>query len=332
MSEQATRSVRKISFKPLAFESLGVRSMASLIETPDLRILVDPGVSLGIRFGLLPHPQEYKARAELRDLLGEASQRADVIAVSHYHYDHYTPNFTENVLIGSSPEEAVRLIQDKILFVKDFRTQINPSQRRRGWFFQRFAEKHSKEMHAADGKEFSFGGTKLRFSKPVYHGESGSGLGWVLMLIVSYGEEKVMHASDIQGPIDETALTEILPEKPELLVVGGPPLYLSGSTVKEDLITRGRENLIRTCEKIPVSIVDHHLLRSADWKTFIEPAIEAANSKGNVVLSAAEYEGSPNRLLECRREELYEQDPPSLEFRTWTRLPKEKRRTEPPPV
>jgi len=322
----------KISFKPLAFESLGARSMASLIETPDLRILVDPGVSLGIRFGLLPHPQEYKARTQLRHLLSEASHKVDVITISHYHYDHYTPNFTENELIGASPDEAARLIQDKILFVKDFRTQVNASQRRRGWFFQRFAKKHSREMHIADGGEFSFGGTKLKFSKPVYHGESGSGLGWLVMLTVSYGDEKVMHASDIQGPIDESALAEILSESPRLLAVGGPPLYLSGATVKEDFIIRGRENFTKICEKTPISIIDHHLLRSADWRTFIEPAVEAANSRGNKVFSAAEYRDLPNRLLECRREKLYEQDPPSHEFKEWTRMPRDKRRVEPPPV
>jgi predicted metallo-beta-lactamase superfamily hydrolase len=48
-----------IQLNPLAFESLGVRSMASKVVTPDIKILIDPGVSLGIRFGLLPHPEEY---------------------------------------------------------------------------------------------------------------------------------------------------------------------------------------------------------------------------------------------------------------------------------
>jgi predicted metallo-beta-lactamase superfamily hydrolase len=152
------------------------------------------------------------------------------------------------------------------------------------------------------------------------------------MLTVSYDDEKIMHTSDIQGPIDELALTEILSENPRLLAVGGPPLYLSGATVKEDLIIRGRENFTKICEKTPISIIDHHLLRSADWRTFIEPAVEAANSRGNRVFSAAEYRDLPNRLLECRRGELYEQDPPSHEFKEWTKLPKDRRRVEPPPV
>ena len=56
-------STAGLNFKiiPLAAESLGVRSMCTYVETPDLRILIDPGVSLGPRFGLLPHPKEYEA-------------------------------------------------------------------------------------------------------------------------------------------------------------------------------------------------------------------------------------------------------------------------------
>lgn len=324
--------MKEISLVPLAFESLGVRSMASLIHTPDLHILVDPGISLGIRFSLLPHPEEYRVRAQLRKQLTEASKKADVITVSHYHHDHYTPNYTENVLIGSSPEEAQEIIQDKTLLVKDFRTRINPSQRRRGWLFHRFAEKHSKDILVADGNDFPFGATTLKFSKPVFHGESGSGLGWIVMLTVSYGEERVTHASDVQGPMDETAVGTILSDGNVMLVLGGPPLYLSGSLVKEEQIMRGRENLIRLCQEVPTVILDHHLMRSPDWRAFIEPALQAAESNGNVIQSAAEYKRLPNRLLECKRRELYSESPPSREFLKWTRLPKDKRRLEPPPV
>ncbi len=321
-----------ISLKPLAFESLGARSMSSLIETPDAQILVDPGVSLGMRFGLLPHPEEYRVRTELRNLLREASMKADVVTISHYHHDHYTPNYTENVFIGSSPEEAETLIRDKTLLVKDYRTDVNPSQRRRGWLFHRFAEKHAKNILVADRGEFHFGATRLKFSQPVFHGERGSSLGWVIMLTVTHGDERVTHASDIQGPMDEATLDAILQEKPDLLLVAGPPLYLSDSMVKIELINRGRENLMKLSEKVPTSILDHHLLRSPDWKTFVDPVLRRARSRGNIVQSAANYNGLPERLLECRRRDLYREEPPSSEFMAWTRLPDDRRRLEPPPV
>jgi predicted metallo-beta-lactamase superfamily hydrolase len=130
-----------IQLNPLAFESLGVRSMASKVVTPDIKILIDPGVSLGIRFGLLPHPEEYKIRSQLRKVISKEAEKADIITISHYHQDHYTPNYVENILIGSSPEEAEHIINGKVLIVKDYRIKTNASQRKRGWFFNRFARK-----------------------------------------------------------------------------------------------------------------------------------------------------------------------------------------------
>lgn len=51
---------------PLAFESMGVRSMATFIET-DHKILIDPGTSLGAkRFGLPPLKTEFNALHETR--------------------------------------------------------------------------------------------------------------------------------------------------------------------------------------------------------------------------------------------------------------------------
>lgn len=47
---------------PLAAESFGARSMCTYVETRDVKILLDAGVSLRPkRFGLPPHPLEFKA-------------------------------------------------------------------------------------------------------------------------------------------------------------------------------------------------------------------------------------------------------------------------------
>ena len=51
-----------IRLVPLAAESLGVRLMCTYVENPDAKILLNAGVSLGPkRFGLPPHPEEFKA-------------------------------------------------------------------------------------------------------------------------------------------------------------------------------------------------------------------------------------------------------------------------------
>jgi len=81
----------KIKVKPIASENLGVRSMALYAETPDVRILFDLGVSLGLRFRLLPHPIEYRRLYESREELRVYVEKAEVVTASHYHFDHITP-------------------------------------------------------------------------------------------------------------------------------------------------------------------------------------------------------------------------------------------------
>ena len=332
MVELGLGQMGKIVVEPLAFESLGVRSMSCLIETPDIKMLVDPGIALGPRFGLLPHPKEYRVRSQLRSVLIKESHKADVITISHYHHDHYTPNYVENVFIGSSPEDATSIIQDKTLIIKDFRENVNASQRRRGWLFWRFAQKYSKEVLIADGKEYQFGETKIKFSKPVPHGEAGSSLGWVTMLVVNFDGLKVMHASDIQGPIFEGTVDSILQENPEILIAGGPPLYLAGGLVDEIVVRRSKGNINRLCQTVENVILDHHVMRSLDWHIFLESARRNAESIGHILQSAARFKGLEENLLEARRIELYKEEPPNSDFLAWTKLPWDRRRVEPPPV
>ena len=59
------KELKKIEVHPLAYESLGVRSMSTFIQTPDVSLLIDPGVTLGPRRPIIPHPKEYVARARV---------------------------------------------------------------------------------------------------------------------------------------------------------------------------------------------------------------------------------------------------------------------------
>lgn len=97
---------------PLAFESLGVRSMATLIQT-DQNILIDPGTSLGPkRFGLPPWKTEFEALYETRASIQKHAQLADIITISHYHHDHFTP-FTLGRFLDSSLNMQKRFISIK---------------------------------------------------------------------------------------------------------------------------------------------------------------------------------------------------------------------------
>jgi hypothetical protein len=316
---------------PLADESFGVRSMCTYVETPDVRILVDPGVSLGPRFALAPHPNEYRALTESRGRIEEFADRAEVVTISHYHFDHVSPAYTDYVWHWSSLESARRIYQGKLVLAKDIQSRINPSQRRRGWLLRRTAGVFMKEVRSADGEVFDFGGTRLKFSEPVFHGEDAA-LGWVLMLSISVGDKKVMHASDVQGPIFDETLKIILGEAPDLLIVGGPPSYLSNFMVNEKTVQQGMRNLATLVENVPTVVLAHHLLRDGDWTELARPAFEVAEAAGHRLVTPAEFAGRRNNLLESRRQELYSSEPPAEAFIRWTKLPMLKRQETAPPL
>jgi predicted metallo-beta-lactamase superfamily hydrolase len=317
---------------PVGFESFGVRSMCTFLESPDVRILIDAGVALGPRFGKLPHPREYQALNLCRSKIREYATKADVITASHYHNDHHTPNYTDTVWLGSSAQESEQIYRDKTVLVKDIRNSINFSQRRRGWMFQRFLKKVGCKCKIADGKTFEYGATKIKMSQPVPHGEAQSGLGWVIMTAIESQEQKFLHASDVQGPMAKQTARIILRENPDQLILGGPPVYLEGVKVGKEEIRDGLKNAAVLAGRIPTLVLEHHLLRAEDWRDRAKLVYGAAGKAGNSVTTAAEYAGKPPQLLEAIRPHLYEQEPPSEEFLKWSKLKREKQRTQQPPI
>lgn len=333
MSLESVKPLRYIRVEPLASESLGVRSMCLYVETDDVKMVLDPGVSLGPRFGKLPHPREYRALGEARRRIRSYASKAYVATVSHYHYDHITPPFESDwVWTWSNREECMAIYSGKLMLVKDIRRRINLSQRQRGWILQKFVSEVAERVEVCDGKTFEFGDTVLRFSEPVPHGEGGSALGWVLMVTVESRGEKMLYCSDVQGPISTETLKIILAEKPNMVVVGGPPLYLAGFRVRRESVDRGLENLARLVSTVPTTVVDHHLLRDRGWRDAARQAFSEADRRGNMLCTAAGFLGLKDNLLEAYRAELYEEEPPSREFIRWTRLPADKRRRVEPPI
>jgi predicted metallo-beta-lactamase superfamily hydrolase len=325
--------LKNIRVKPLAAESLGVRSMCTYVETPEVRILLDPGVALGPRFRLLPHPIEYKALSESRERILEYAAKAEVVTASHYHFDHVSPPLSsDSVWTWSSKEVAQQIYGDKILLLKDIRERISFSQRKRGWIFRKVLEPLAKKVLPCDGTSFSFGDTKLRFSDPVVHGEEGGGLGWVVLLKISRLGESFMFCPDVQGPMSQETLNLILSEKPDMAMVGGPPLYLAGFRVSEESVRMGIYNLAKLTKVVRSIILDHHLLRDINWRSFAAPAYEEAALNDCQILTAAESLGLSPRILEAQRRNLYESEPPSEAFERWLRLPHEKRRLQKPPL
>lgn len=324
----------KTRVRPLASESLGVRSMATFIETPDVKILFDAGAALGFRAGLLPHPSEYEALAHARQEIRDFAAKADIVTISHYHFDHYTApwNQQDTVWTWSNIDESKTIYGGRVVYAKDYREAINPSQRRRGYIFHKIAERFVGELKISDSASFDIGTTHLQFTPPLAHGEDESPMGYTVGLSVERGNDKVMICSDIQGPISETTLKYILKMNPRLLILGGPPLYLEGYRVSAESISHARSNLRCLVKSIPSIIVDHHLLRSEDGLKMVTMERKIAAEYGNKLQTMAEFSGRENNLLEARRRLLYEEAPPHPEFQKWLKLPRRQREVTLPPL
>jgi predicted metallo-beta-lactamase superfamily hydrolase len=280
---------------------------------------------------LTPHPFEFQALREARVRIAEFAEKADVVTISHYHFDHHTPSYEDWLSHWTDAETARQIYQDKLVLAKNYRSSINPSQRRRGWIFRKTGGRYARKLLFADSCDFSFGETRMRFSRPVPHGLPDTPLGWVLMAIIEYEDEKVLHASDVQGPMDKATLQVILAEEPQLLIVGGPPLYLADFKVTDQQIQQGLRNLETLARTIPVTIVEHHLLRDLEWRQSIQEIFKSARKSGNKLASAAEFLGKEDKLLEAKRKPLFEETPPGPDYKKWTKLPEQKRRRTKPP-
>lgn len=320
----------KLQIKPIAAESLGVRSMATFVKTPDTTIVIDPGCSLGQRVRLDPHPKEYDALFRANQQLVTACEEAEILAISHYHYDHLKPTFTDYHFILSNRDFAEILYSDKIILAKDFRENINHSQRERGYYFKKFTKNFVKEIVWADSKSLEFGNTIIEVSQPLSHGEHDSKQGFVIAFTIKYEDERFLFAT-VQGPIIPATLKYILSINPTIAYIGGPPLYLKDFRILETTLNLAQNNMVSLMKQISTVIFDHHLLRDPNWKEWMSPIYQEAASSTHWVGSAAEYIGKETTILEANRRDLYTKEPPTKEFIKWTKqTDKFKKETLPP--
>lgn len=268
--------------------------MATYVETDDLKVLIDPSVALGPkRYGLPPHPIEIKRMNELWDDVKKYAKKSDVLVITHYHYDHHNP---------AEPG----LYKDKIIYIKDPERNINRSQSVRSSFFLGKVEGLPSKQEAADGKEFHYGSTTIKFSPAVFHG-TGSRLGYVIETSISCCGEKVVHTSDVEGPVTESQAAFIIHENPDLLILDGPMTYMLGFRYSKESLRSAIGNINNIIKNTSVKsiIADHHLLRDLLYKERLASVYDYASENDKAVLSAAEYAGRETEMLEARRKELY---------------------------
>ncbi len=348
--------VGKLTFEPIWFDSLGAKSSCTLVKTPDISVLIDPGAA--VMQPSFPASWTKKLywyqRAELA--IKQAAKRADVIVISHYHYDHFT-DFDR------------QLYEGKLLLVKNPNNWINDSQRGRAesffdtlcrefggigladvvrerkperyrnpldeiprardkdfgdynrrrkqlfrkglkWLGNRVKNWNSvkwipelgfKDIDAKfpEGKEFKFGRTKLRFTLPMFHGIEFSRVGWVFATVIEHGGEKLIHSSDLDGPIIEDYADWIIRENPDVLILDGPMTYMMGYLLTKTTMGRVMANVVRILKESDVELLiyDHHLPRESKFREHTREVWGAGERWGKKVLTAAEYLGKKPAVL-----------------------------------
>jgi hypothetical protein len=283
-----------MQIKILGTESLGVRGLSCLVESGDRVIVIDPGMALGYhRYGLLPHPAQVAVGERIREEILAALQRATDVVFSHYHGDHVPlakPNPYQVDLKAAGP-----LIQDARIWAKGLKG-LNPQMETR-----RSALAETLGAVLPEVERWSEG--ILAFSPSLPHGEPNSKLGTVMMTRVESESQVFVHASDIQL-LDEEPVSLILDWEPDVVLAGGPPLYLD--FMGKELREKAWKGALRLAEGVETLILDHHLLRSMEGLGWIE---ELSLAVGKRVYCAADFMSLPRRLLEAQREALYAEMP-----------------------
>jgi predicted metallo-beta-lactamase superfamily hydrolase len=268
---------------PIASDSMGVRSMATYVETKDAKILIDPK-----RYGLPPAKIEVDTLLKMKQDIAKRAETSDILIISHYHYDHYDPH--------------EQFYEGKKVFAKDIRNHINKSQTERGREFKQIVQEACNLIYCDDSTH-QVGDTEIRFSPPFFHGPSQVKLGYVLMTMIDDGRQRLLHASDVQGPVTTEAKEYIISQHPDLLIMDGPPTIFLGWKFSMNDLKEAQKNLIEIVETIQCELIlDHHLLRDIKYK---ENFPEIYKTPDFSVKTFAEYLGENNNTLEAHRKELW---------------------------
>ena len=145
----------------------------------------------------------------------------------------------------------------------------------------------------ADGLKFEFDGVKVKFSEPLFHGIEFDRTGWVLSVLVDDGRERLLYSSDLMGPQIEDYATRIIRERPDAIILDGPPIYLFPYMMNRVNLGRAVENAARIVRESGARLViyDHHLMRKKGYMKYVGKVYEEGRRAGTKVLAASELLG-----------------------------------------
>lgn len=275
-----------MQIKILGAESLGVRSLCTVVMTSNRKVVIDHGIALGFRrHGLLPHPAQVIASERTKRLIKKALEDATDIVISHYHGDHHP-------LVDANPYQLSVERVAKLCIRPSFWTKgtkdLSYNQAHRA---KALAKTLGRTLPVAEGMS----NEALSFSLPVPHGERGRRGGTVMMTRIEEDDEVFVHASDIQMLSDE-AIGKIIAWQPNIVLASGPPIYLPSLTLQEqeDALRR----TLRLAKKVDTLILDHHLMRSTKGEQWLD---YVSSLTGHKIVCVADFMGFHRNLLEAER-------------------------------
>jgi hypothetical protein len=278
----------------ISTESLGARGMCTMVETKSRRILIDPGIALGlVRHGLLPHPCQIARGAELREKIVRAFMQATDVVLSHYHGDHIP-------LAAANPYQLLlRRVAGRL---ENIRLWGLSPQNTGAAIYNR-----AKDIEEAAGVSILPGeghdDGQLQISEAMPHGRYSQKVNMVMMSRIEEDGFVFVHASDIQL-IERNPVQQIIDWHPDVVFVSGPPLYID--TLSAEVRAAAWGNALALAESIGTLIIDHHLLRCWEGVEWLD---RVARGSGNRVICAADYQNKRRRFLEADRERFYRVQP-----------------------
>lgn len=272
---------------PVAFDSFGVKGMCTRIETPDLIVTIDPGVSIQTGESPLPEKTRIQLLSQFEEQVLASSERSDAIVISHYHLDHFLCRREPKVYAG------------KIIFAKALDDLPEKQQETAKKFFKTI-DGLPKEIIWADARKFKFKKTEISFSEPIWHGKADAEPGRVMMTVIIRGKNRVLISSDIAGPVDEKTTDLICEFNPQEAVIDGYPTFLQPEPQTDIELVKSIVNICRILciSGLKTLVLDHHLCRDYRYPVLFKTVYQKAAKLKKRFGTVSELAGRKSAVLE----------------------------------
>jgi len=282
---------------PIGADSMGVRSMATFVETSgNVKIIIDPGVALAPeRFDLAPHPVEKWMFNQVVERIKLYIRIADIVIITNYNPEHFY-------------DISYTMYHKKHLLLKNPNTNIPAVQRNRAFGFIKYAKNKLCRLSVADNASININGVTCKFSPPFFTGKEKKDT--CIMVEIEDEINSLLFSSCVNGFEDPGIYNYLKNTSPDILYLDGPDVSTIKTVDEESAVNEKFRRISSVLEKLPVTelILDHHIKRSVEWEKYITDIEAVAVTKNIKITSASQLRGEEETLLEARRNVLYESD------------------------